>query len=78
MEIIQSESKDSMAELDEWCNVMKELDIPEIIHSIVSPKVTGPQILTNVMQLIQYCELFFANKVNSECTLNNLYKKSFL
>ncbi|KAI4485718.1 hypothetical protein M0802_012579 [Mischocyttarus mexicanus] len=45
----------------------------------VSPKVTGPQIPTNIVQLIQYCKLFFTNElVNEIIRETNNYAENIL
>lgn len=66
MRIIESESEDSLEDLDEWRDVTEELDIPDRIHFSVSPKVIGPQVPTNIVQPIQYFKLFFTNELVNE------------
>ncbi|XP_070169538.1 uncharacterized protein [Polyergus mexicanus] len=63
MRIIESESEDSLEDLDEWRDVTEELDR---IHFSVSPKVIGPQVPTNIVQPIQYFKLFFTNELVNE------------
>ncbi|KAK2578322.1 hypothetical protein KPH14_012623 [Odynerus spinipes] len=64
--VIESESEESLEDLDEWRDVTEELDIPDRIHFSVSPKVIGPQIPTNIVQPIQYLKLFFTNELVNE------------
>ena len=64
MRIIESESEDSLEDLDEWREVTEELDIPERIHFSVSPKVIGPQVSSNIVQSIQYFKLFFYRRIS--------------
>ncbi|KAI4481598.1 hypothetical protein M0802_013908 [Mischocyttarus mexicanus] len=71
MIVIESESEESLEDLDEWRDVMEELDIPDTLNFSVSPKVTGPQIPTNIVQLIQYFKLFFTNELEYWSVMEN-------
>ncbi|XP_035230326.1 uncharacterized protein LOC118202280, partial [Stegodyphus dumicola] len=66
MVVTESESEELPEDLDEWREVTEELDIPDRIHFSVSPKVTGPQIPTNIVQPTQYLKLVFTNELVNE------------
>lgn len=66
MRIIESESEDSLEDVDKWRDVTEELVIPERIHFSVSPKVIGPQVPSNIVQPIQYFKLFFMDELVNE------------
>ncbi|XP_066596608.1 piggyBac transposable element-derived protein 4-like [Prorops nasuta] len=66
MMVIESESEESLEDLDEWRDVTEEIDMPDRIPFNVSPKVIGPQIPTNIVQPIQYFKLFFTNELVNE------------
>lgn len=71
MRIIGGE--DSLEDLDEWRDVTEELHVPERIHFSVSPKVIGPQVPLNIVQLIQYFQLFFTEKLVNEIVKRKKY-----
>lgn len=71
--------EDLLEDLDEWRDLTEELDIPERIHFSVSPKVIGPQVPLNIVQLIQYFKLFFKEElINEIIKRTNIYAENIL
>ncbi|KAK1137450.1 hypothetical protein K0M31_001960 [Melipona bicolor] len=63
--VIESESEDSLEDVNKWHDVRENLEIPERINFCVWPRVVGPQVPSNIVKPLHYFILFFTDQLVS-------------